>query len=247
MTRVCTALMLALTLGSGAVAAEDVIYKCSTPSGGLTFSDKPCAAPKDMQQVKIEPAPLPDITDLAPLCGSEDAARRDLAGLNRVTLDALPAPQRASVNEALADYARSGSRGGARWGRGSAGALHLCLPTFADEIVEYIATADGKLVQVRGGMVSYRNDPDTSAALLRRCAETWKLCTQAPEATADSCITRVPTCASVEPWKGGRNCCPIECKMAYSKRRTAGEPGESAFASVLYDNPSCVPGLNSSR
>jgi hypothetical protein len=35
--------------------------------------------------------------------------------------------------------------------------------------------------------------------------------------------------------------------MAYNKRRGAGEPGESAFASAIYDNPSCVPGLNGTR
>ncbi len=242
MTRFCLC-MLALLALSGAARAEDPIYKCAGPGGAIVYSDKPCAAAKDMQRVTLAPPPLADIVDTAALCGSESGARGDIRGLDRSILAALPQAQRNSVNQALAEYARSGSRPGARWGQARDGTVHLCLPTFADEIVEYIAAVDGKLVQVRGGVVSWRNDPDTAAALLDRCAETWKLCTQAPEATPDSCVTRVPTCDRIEPWKGGRNCCPIECKMAYSRRRSAGEPGESAFASAIYDNPSCVPGV----
>lgn len=242
MSGVCRVLLLVVILGSSPAVADDV-YKCSSPGGALVYSDKPCAAAKDMQKLTIAPAPLPDIIDTAALCDSESGARGDLSGLDRATLAALPQAQRNSVNQALAEYARNGSRAGARWGQARDGNVHLCLPTFADEMVEYIAAPDGKLVQVRGGVVSYRNDPDTAAALLERCAETWKLCTQAPEATPDSCVTRVPTCDRNEPWKGGRNCCPIECKMAYSRQRAAGEPGEAAFARALYESPSCVPGL----
>jgi hypothetical protein len=242
MTRFCFC-MLALLALSGTARAEDPIYKCAGNGGAIVYSDKPCAAAKDMQRVTIAPPPLADIIDTAALCGSESGARGDIKGLDRATLAALPHAQRNSVNDALAEYARNGSRAGARWGQTKDGSVHLCLPTFADEMVEYIAATDGKLMQVRGGVVSYRNDPDTAAALLERCAETWKLCNQAPDATADSCVTRVPTCDRNEPWKGGRNCCPIECKMSYSRQRGAGEPGESAFARALYDNPSCIPGL----
>lgn len=242
MVRFCLCLCM-LALGAHAFA-EDVIYKCAGRDGALVFSDKPCAAAKDMSQVKIEPAPLPDIIDATALCQSESAARDDIKGLDRAALAALPPPQRASVNEVLAEHARAGSRPGARWGRGNDGALHLCLPDFADEIVEYIAAADGRLVQVRGGVVSFRNDPDTSAALRNRCAETWKLCMQGPEATPDACLTQVPSCERSEPWKGGRNCCPVECKMDYSRRRSAGQPGDSAFTNALFENPSCVPGLD---
>lgn len=242
MIRFCLC-MLALLAMSGQARADDVIYKCAGSDGAVVFSDKPCAAAKDMQQVTIAPAALPDITDAAALCASESGARGDIAGLDRSTLAALPQPQRNSINEALAEYARSGSRPGARWGQTADGTVHLCLPTFADEIVEYIAAADGKLVLVRGGVVSYSNDPDTASALLERCAETWRLCTAAPEATPDTCLTRVPTCDREQPWKGGRNCCPIECKMAYSRNRGAGVPGETAFTDALYDYPSCVPGL----
>ena len=246
MIRACVWLLMALAVSSDA-RAEDVIYKCAREGGTVVFSDKPCAAAKDMQQVTIEPGPLPDITSISALCASELGARLDLTGLDRATLASLPAGQRASVNDALAEYARSGSRPGGRWGRGEDAAVHLCLPTFADEVVEYVATADGKLVQMRGGMVSYRNDPDTPAALLDRCASTWKQCAAVPDAKPDSCVTQVPTCAASEPWKGGRNCCPIECKTAYNTQRAAGVPGDTALMKVLYDNPSCVPGLSNAR
>lgn len=220
-----------------------LIYKCRSASGADVYSDEPCAAKADMQELKLEPAALPDIADIGPQCDSADGARLDLAELDRATLSALPAGQRQSVNDALADYARWGSREGARWGRGQDGAVHLCLPTFANKIVEFIATADGKLIQVRGGMVAYRNDPDTPAALLERCAQTFNQCLQAPGASADSCVAQVPTCATREPWKGGRNCCPLECKDGYQNRRASGVSGESAFLSALYETPSCVPGL----
>lgn len=243
MTRVCGWILLALSLGSSGLAAEDVIYKCARPGGEVAFSDKPCGEAKHMQQIKIEPAPLPDITNVQPLCASEVGARLDIARLDAKVLAAMPVVQRASTQEALAEYARSGSRAGARWGRGEQQAVHLCLPTFADEIVEYVATTDGKLVQMRAGMVSYLNDPDTPRALLNRCADTWKLCLSAPGADPDSCMSQMPTCASSEPWKGGRNCCPLQCKTDYQTRREGGVAGETAFLAALYGNPSCVPGV----
>lgn len=243
----CGWLLLAWSLAGASAMAEEPaaqIYKCRGADGSLVFSDEPCGAADDMQQVEIAPAPLPDIADTLPLCASEDGARLDLARLDRATLSALPASQRANVAEALGDYARWGSRAGARWGRGGDGALHLCLPTFADEIVEFVATADGKLIQIRGGLVSYRNDPDTPAALLARCADTYRACMAGPAAAADSCVAQVPTCDTVQPWRGGRNCCPLECKNHYQQRRARGFSGEGAFLAALYGAPSCVPGLN---
>lgn len=243
MNRVCWWLLLVLAVACAAASAEDVVYKCSSAGAGLVYSDKPCAAAADMQQIKIEPAPLPDITDVRPLCASETGARLDLAGLDRATLAAMPAGQRASTQQALADYARAGSRAGGRWGRDEEQAVHLCLPTFADEIVEYVATIDGKLVQMRAGMVSYLNDPDTPAALLNRCVDTWRQCVSAADANPDSCMSQMPTCADSEPWKGGRNCCPLQCKNAYQARRADGVAGETAFMAAVYGSPSCVPGV----
>ena len=117
MTRVCGWILLALSIGSSGVAAEDVIYKCVRPGGEVAFSDKPCAEAKNMQQIKVEPAPLPDITDVQPLCASELGARLDIASLDAKVLAAMPVAQRASSQEALAEYARSGSRAGARGSR----------------------------------------------------------------------------------------------------------------------------------
>jgi len=247
MIRICGWLLLALSIGSRLAAAEDVIYKCTRDGGTVTFSDKPCAEPRDMRQITIEPPPLPDITDIRPLCASEMGARLDIQSLDRKTLAAMSGVQRASTQDALAEYARAGSRAGARWGRDERQAVHLCLPTFADEIVEYVATTDGKLVQMRAGMVSYLNDPDTPRALLHRCEDTWNQCIAAPDANPDSCMSQMPTCAASEPWKGGRNCCPLQCKTAYQERREGGVAGKTAFLGALYDNPSCVPGVGAGQ
>jgi len=235
--------LAALALSSGGWAAEDTIYRCRDAAGVAVYSDKPCAAAKDMQQISIAPPPLADISDVKPLCASESGARSDLKSLDRGTLAKLTAPQRHSVNEVLADYARDGARSGARWGRGPDQSVHLCLPTFANEIVEYVAVSDGKLIQMRGGMVSYRNDPDTPGALLERCAQTWKQCIEVPDANPDSCVAQIPTCPESEPWKGGRNCCPLQCKTTYHAARVAGVPGSAAFLSALYESPSCIPGI----
>ena len=89
MTRLGFWLSLALCTLSGVVCAEDVIYKCKSPAGSDVYSDKPCAAAKDMQQITIAPAPLPDIADLTALCATEDGARLDLARLDRDTVAAL--------------------------------------------------------------------------------------------------------------------------------------------------------------
>lgn len=241
----CGWLLLAWSLtGASAMAEEPAaqIYKCRGGDGSLVFSDEPCGAAADMQRVEIAPAPLPDISDTRPLCASEDGARLDIGSLDQGTLGALPAIQRTSIGEALSDYARWGSRAGARWGRGADGALHLCLPTHADEIVEFIATSDGKLIQVRGGVVSWRNDPDTPAALQERCADTYRLCMAGSEAAPDSCVAQIPTCAAVEPWKGGRNCCPVACKEAYERNRKRGVTGDAAFLTALYEPPGCIAG-----
>jgi hypothetical protein len=247
MTRLRIWFALVLCLLSGAVAAEDTIYRCRSADGADVYSDKPCAAAKDMQRIKIEPGPLPDITDVKALCSSEDGARRELASLNGKVLAGLPQWQRRSVADAMAEYVRGGSRPGARWGRGAQESVHLCLPTFADEIVEYVATTDGKLIQMRGGMVSYLNDPDTPSALLQRCEDTWNQCVAAPDSDPDACVTQIPTCTTNEPWKGGRNCCPLECKTAYNERRSSGLAGTTAFLGSLYDSPSCVPGVARTR
>lgn len=244
MTRIPIGLLLLLLLGvAGTAIAEDTIYKCKSRDGSDVFSDKPCAAAKDMQQIRIEPARVPDIAEVTPLCASEDGARRALGALNRKLLGSLPKAQRDAVTSVLADYTRKGEHPGARWGRGADDSVHLCLPTFAKEIVEHVATVDGKLVQIRGGMVSYQNDPDTPQALLDRCEQTWRSCTAVEDANPDSCVTQVPTCDQNEPWKGGRNCCPIQCKTAYNERRANGEMGSSAFLGALYGVPSCVPGI----
>ncbi|GMU44138.1 MAG: hypothetical protein DYH17_00375 [Xanthomonadales bacterium PRO6] len=219
------------------------IYKCRGPDGADVYSDKPCGSTADMQRIPIAPAPLPDIAEVRALCASEQGARRELAALDRDVLAGLPAGQRRGIADALADYARWGSRAGARWGRGEQGTVHLCLPTFANEMVEFIATPDGKLVQLRGGMLSYRNDPDTPAALLERCADTFRQCLANAESSADSCVAQLPTCDAGEPWKGGRNCCPRECKDAYAQRRKRGATSDTAFLGLLYATPSCMPGL----
>lgn len=243
MMRLKIGLLIGLLSVCGLAAAEDTIYKCRSVDGSDVYSDKPCAAAKDMQQIRIEPARVPDIANVAALCASEDGARRELAALNGKTLGALPRAQRDAVTGVLADYTRSGVHPGARWGRGSAETVHLCLPTAASDMIEYVATVDGKMIKIRGGMVSYLNDPDTPAALLDRCEQTWHQCISVENANPDSCMAQVPTCTSSEPWKGGRNCCPIQCKTAYSERRAAGEPGSTAFLGALYGAPSCVPGL----
>ncbi len=110
--------MHAIKLDDQGVEPPLMIYKCRTAAGAEVYSDKPCGAKADMQELTIKPAPLPDIAEIGPLCDSEDGARLDLAGLDRATLSTLPAGQRQSVNDALSDYARWGSREGARWGRG---------------------------------------------------------------------------------------------------------------------------------
>lgn len=241
-TSATVATTVSATPAADTSVATASIFKCRGSDGSEVYSDKPCGTAADMQQIEIAPAPLPDILDAEPLCASADGARLDLAGLDGNMLAGLPAGQRTSVGEALADYARWGSRAGARWGRGNQGEVHLCLPTFADEIVEFIATADGKLIQVRGGMLSYRNDPDTPSALVERCADTYRQCMAGADASADSCVAQVPTCAASEPWKGGRNCCPLECKQTYERNRKRGASGDAAFLGALYEPPGCVPG-----
>ena len=244
MIRIDVGLLFVLLSLGGQVLAEDTIYKCRSSDGSDIYSDKPCAAAKDMQQIRIQPANVPDIADVDAICASEDGARRALGALNRKELGSLPRAQRDAVTGVLADYTRKGQHPGARWGRGRDASVHLCLPNFSKEVIEYVATVDGKLVQLRGGMVSYLNDPDTPSALLDRCEQTWRQCTAVADADPDSCITQVPTCDQNEPWKGGRNCCPVQCKTAYNERRAAGELGSSAFLGALYGVPSCVPGVS---
>lgn len=229
---------------AGTLAAEEAIYKCQDSSGTVVFSDKPCGAAQDMQRISLDVDAQAAQAGAATvgLCQQENEARADLATLDQ-ELGALPSSQRRLVRQVLTEYRAGPAGSGPRWGRAGDQAIHLCLPTVAGEMVEHIATTQGKLLQLKGGLLSYRNDAQTPQALRERCREVWTQCLLVQTEDDSECLTQVATCPAREPWEGGRNCCPLECKEQYRARRSRGEASASILMSILDDSPSCVPGL----
>lgn len=77
-----------------------------------------------------------------------------------------------------------------------------------------------------------------------RCATLVSNCFEPNVRSIDACMLSAPHCGTAQPWTESSPCCAEACWTAYATLRTAGVDPLSASLSVLYDSPSCMPGVD---
>ncbi len=220
------------------------IYKCVDGDGTTVYSDEPCGAANQMQELTLATEPVAAQAPAAAQCaeahddwqsGLLDAQQaKDLTPLQR---QALAHPQARPASKGQAATAQ-------RWRRDSAGAIHACFSAAGSGAsIEIVAASDGRLIEFRRGIGTLLNDPRTPLALRERCRTNFDSCLAVGAKSADQCVVEAPTCGGAEPWSSGAECCPLACKSVYRQLRDRDVPGNVAFARALDGTPSCIPGI----
>lgn len=75
------------------------------------------------------------------------------------------------------------------------------------------------------------------------CSSSVKKCYEPGQRSLDQCWVSMPRCAAASGSDGKEVCCPSACVARYEEKRTAGATPPEATDSVLFGNPSCIPGV----
>ena len=261
-------MLLGVLVPALALAQGTTLYKCTTATGTLIYSDRACAAdgsaqaaPADanpaqaivrqeiVHQRKLDPAAsdFPSAATITRRCEAPTGTPMTIDAALRV----LPERQRA----AFEGMTRQLVLGGLKRPDLDASTLHLdarqtlvwCLPQ-GQRLRAYLVESNGRIVELtRSGKVKSRNDANDPITLAGRCGDLVTTCF-APGVSGhslDQCFAAAPACpaGSLDP---AASCCPQACKDAYRRARDSGTDPLTASMKVLYgdrDNAStCVSG-----
>jgi hypothetical protein len=84
-------------------------------------------------------------------------------------------------------------------------------------------------------------DPITALAT---CAQWVFGCFEPTSRSLDACVASVPDCQTQEPWLESTHCCPTACKTQYQTLRDSGGEPYPSLDHVLFEDGSCLPGVN---
>ena len=251
--------LAALTMPPLAAARGTTLYKCTTASGALIYSDRPCAPDVSAQ-------PAPDGVIPTQVVGQEIVRQRDrdasasetpsaaeitrrcaapsgtpLALMDAAALERLPVRQRESLSSTMQLMGLAGLKRA----DADASSLHLdagqtlvwCLP-HPQGLRAFLFERNGRIVAMtRSGRVKVRNDANDPITLSDRCSALVNLCFAPgqPGRSYDQCFASAAACPSgrLDP---GASCCPQTCKDAYQRERAAGVDPITASTNVLYGN-----------
>lgn len=88
-----------------------------------------------------------------------------------------------------------------------------------------------------------RQTPDALSAR-DRCANVVTHCFEPGVRSLDACMLSAPRCGTAQPWTESGACCAEACWTSYAALRTAGVDPLTATLDVLYNRPSCMPGVD---
>jgi hypothetical protein len=132
--------------------------------------------------------------------------------------------------------------------------IHVCIPARGDTVpgTEYIVETEGRLFARRGNATQFLNDPEHPMMARTACTGLILRCVQSghPGQTTgqaiDRCVTSTKVCpqGSAAATASAAPCCPAICQKRYQEERQRGTNAGDALRRVLYDEPSCVPGVD---
>lgn len=262
-------MLLGVLLSALALAQRTTLYKCTTATGTLIYSDRACAsdgssqaAPADanpaqaivrqeiVHQRKLDPAAsdLPSAATITRRCEAPTGTSMTIDAALRV----LPERQRTAFEGILRRLVLAGLKRPDL----DTSTLHLdrrqtlvwCLPQGQRVFRAFLVEINGRMVELtRSGQVKSRNDANDPITLAGRCGDLLTTCfaPNEPGHSLDQCFADAPTCpaGSLDP---AASCCPQACKDAYRRARDSGTDPLTASMKVLYGDrdhaSTCVSG-----
>ncbi len=229
---------------SGVPSVASGLYKCTTASGGLIYSDRPCGdagaggdsvvSQQSLEQ-PLDGTAVPDAATLTRRCTTPRGKPMAI----KDALESLPEAQRLALmgivkGMGLAGLKREGfdaiqSHLDAR------GTLLLCRAA-EDGWVAYQVEANGRVAMLSpSGRVRVYNDANDPITLAGRCGDLVTACFQPGVAghSMDQCFADAPVCPTGRLAADAR-CCPQACKDAYRQQREAGGDPLTTSTEVLF-------------
>lgn len=254
-----SACLAALAVPLLAGAQGTTLYKCTTASGTLIYSDRPCAPEASaqpasgrtnpatavvgqeiVQQRGLNPA-ISDVPDAAEITRRCTAPSGTPMTLKDAALETLPVRQRQSLSSTM----QAMGLAGLKRADVDASSLHLggdqtlvwCLP-HRQGLRAFLFERNGRIVAMtRSGRVKVRNDANDPITLTDRCSRLVSLCFAPgqPGRSYDQCFASAAACPAgrLDP---AASCCPQTCKDAYQRERANGVDPITASTNVLYGN-----------
>lgn len=239
----CLLAGIALALSGGPCVASG-LYKCTTASGGVIYSDRPCGdtgADGDsvVSQQSLEQPPggtaAPDAATLTRRCTSP---RGKPMAINDA-LESLPEAQRLALmgivkGMGLAGLKREGFDA-IQSHLDAHGTLMLCQAAEGGWVA-YQVEANGRVAMLSpSGRVRVYNDANDPITLASRCGDLVTACFQHGVAghSLDQCFADAPVCPTGRLAADAR-CCPQACKDAYRQQRETGGDPLTTSTEVLF-------------
>jgi|JI10StandDraft_1071094.scaffolds.fasta_scaffold54793_2 hypothetical protein len=114
-------------------------------------------------------------------------------------------------------------------------------PDYSDYPVDEI----GRPIVAAGPLVNWVVVTTPDAITARKgCADLVANCHEPGVRSIDACMLSAPACATDEPWNEASPCCAEACFADYSALRVQGTDPLTAYLTVLYERPICMPGVD---
>lgn len=239
----CLLAGVALAL-SGVPGVASGLYKCTTASGGVIYSDRPCgdvgaSGDSVVSQQSLEPPPdgtaVPDAAALSQRCTTP---RGKPIAINDA-LESLPEAQRLALMGILKGMGLGGLKredfDAIRAHLDTRGTLMLCRPVDDGWIAHRVESNGQVFTLSRSGRVTVHNDANDPITLAGRCGDLVTACFRPGVAghSMDQCFADAPACPTGKLAADAR-CCPQGCKDAYRQRREAGGDPLTTSTEVLF-------------
>jgi hypothetical protein len=128
--------------------------------------------------------------------------------------------------------------------------IHVCIPAHGDAVPgqEIIVKTNGDWFERSSNETTFLSDPERPMNALVDCYGLIIGCFEAgPHGNAlDQCVTSAKVCPKGAATASDAPCCPEMCRKRYQEERQRGTDDRDALRRVLFNEPSCVPGVDKS-